>query len=152
MARLIGMMTYKRETTLQAVQGLNVEELDLIPDGHANSAGMLLAHTAAMERIYQVISDGHADPDSALEAHHWPGLNLGEQGHAKLRGRPLRHDLEELNRVRTGTLELLAARDDAWPDEPLPFWGDMRNWHLMWFHVFDLASHESQKPVPPLFC
>ncbi|GAA5440553.1 hypothetical protein ACFQDE_13365 [Deinococcus caeni] len=48
-ARLIGMMTYTRETTLEAVQGWTPEELDLIPDGHANSAGMLLAHMAAVE-------------------------------------------------------------------------------------------------------
>ncbi|GAA0503632.1 hypothetical protein GCM10008937_08930 [Deinococcus depolymerans] len=144
-ARLIGMMTYTRETTLEAVQGWTIKELDLIPDGHANSAGMLLAHMAAVERIYQLISDGHPHPDSALEAHHWPGLNLGQQGRAELRGRPLRHYLEELARVRAGTLELLAARDDAWLDEPLPLWGGTGNRHFMWFHVFeDELSHRGQ--------
>ncbi|MCD0157222.1 DinB family protein [Deinococcus sp. 6GRE01] len=144
-ARLIGMMTYTRETTLEAVQGWTPEELDLIPDGHANSAGMLLAHMAAVERIYQLISDGHPDPDGALEAHHWPGLNLGQQGRAEIRGRPLRHYLEALAQVRAGTLALLAARDDAWLDEPLPLWGDTGNRHFMWFHVFeDEINHRGQ--------
>ncbi|GGM40309.1 hypothetical protein GCM10008956_15970 [Deinococcus arenae] len=144
-ARLLGMMAYTRETTLEAVQGFTVEELDLIPDGHANSAGMLLAHMAAVERIYQLISADHPDPDSALEAHYWPGLNLGEQGRAEIRGRPLRHYLEELARVRAGTLELLAARDDAWLDESLPFWGGTGNRHFMWFHVFeDEINHRGQ--------
>ncbi len=147
-ARLIGMMTYTRETTLEAVQGWTPEELDLIPDGHANSAGMLLAHMAAVERIYQLISDGHPDPDGALEAHHWPGLNLGQQGRNEIRGRPLRHYLEALAQVRAGTLALLAARDDAWLDEPLPLWGDTGNRHFMWFHVFDLASHRPQENTP----
>ncbi|WP_052751003.1 DinB family protein [Deinococcus soli (ex Cha et al. 2016)] len=144
-ARLLGMMAYTRETTLEAVQGFTVEELDLIPDGHANSAGMLLAHMAAVERIYQLISDDHPDPDGALEAHYWPGLNLGEQGRAEIRGRPLRHYLEELALVRAGTLELLGARDDAWLDEPLPFWGGTGNRHFMWFHVFeDEINHRGQ--------
>ncbi|WP_119674079.1 DUF664 domain-containing protein [Deinococcus sp. RM] len=144
-ARLVGMMTYTRETTLEAVQGWTTEELDLIPDGHANSAGMLLAHMAAVERIYQLISDGHPDPDSALEAQYLPGLNLGEQSRAELRGRPLRHYLEQLARVRAGTLELLGSRDDAWLDEPLPFWGGTGNRHFMWFHVFeDEINHRGQ--------
>jgi hypothetical protein len=46
------MMTYVRRTTLQAVEGLNVAQLDYLvrPDG--NTIGMLLAHMAAVEDEY----------------------------------------------------------------------------------------------------
>ncbi|GHF34846.1 putative damage-inducible protein DinB [Deinococcus metalli] len=144
-ARLVGMMEYGRETTLQAVQGMSVEELDLIPPEFGNSAGMLLEHFAAVERIYQLISEGHPNPDEALEAKWWPGLDLGERGRADIRGRPLRHYLTQLAEVRAQTLRLFAAHDDVWLDEPLPFWGSTGNRHFMWFHVFeDELNHRGQ--------
>lgn len=66
----------------------------------------------------------------------------------EIRGRALRHYLEELARVRAGTLELLGSRDDAWLDEPLPFWGSTGNRHFMWFHVFNLSSLEPHEKRP----
>lgn len=144
-SRLVGMMDYARATTLQAVQGMSVEELDLIPPEFGNSAGMLLEHFAAVERIYQLISTDHPDPDAALEARWWPGLNLGEQGREAIRGRPLGQYLMQLREVRAETLRLFAAKDDAWLDEPLPFWGTTGNRHFMWFHVLeDEVNHRGQ--------
>ncbi|WP_412028507.1 DUF664 domain-containing protein [Deinococcus yunweiensis] len=144
-SRLVGMMDYARATTLQAVQGMSVEELDLVPPEFGNSAGMLLEHFAAVERIYQLISTDHPDPDGALEAQWWPGLELGERGREVIRGRPLRHYLTQLADVRAQTLRLFAEKDDAWLDEPLPFWGSTGNRHFMWFHVFeDEINHRGQ--------
>lgn len=144
-ARLIGMMDYTRQTTLEAVQGLGVEELDFIPQGFGNSIGMLLEHFAAVERIYQLISTDHPDPDGALEAHWWPGLDLGARGREAIRGRPLRHYLRQLREVRTETLRLLGQHDDAWLEHPVPLWGGVGNRHFMWFHVFeDELSHRGQ--------
>lgn len=144
-SRVIGMMEYARFTTLQAVQGLSVEELDSIPPEFGNSAGMLLEHFAAVERIYQLISEGHPNPDEALEANWWPGLDLGAKGRGAIRGHPLRHYLTQLAAVRAETLRLFATHDDAWLDEPLPFWGSTGNRHFMWFHVMeDEVNHRGQ--------
>jgi Protein of unknown function (DUF664) len=52
--RLVGMLTYARSTTLSAVDGLSVAELDHLHDDRSNSIGALLAHIAAVERSYQV--------------------------------------------------------------------------------------------------
>ncbi|WP_165795187.1 DUF664 domain-containing protein [Deinococcus koreensis] len=156
-SRLVGMMDYARATTLQAVQGLSVEELDTIPPGFGNSAGMLLEHFAAVEVYYQHASfDVPAYPETLIDPRWLPGLDLGELGRETIRGRPLRHYLTQLAQVRAETLRLFAQRDDAWLDEPLPFWGSTGNRHFMWFHVFeDEINHRGQirlihKSIPRL--
>ena len=53
-ARLVSMMNYVRGTTLQAVAGLGVDELDYLHDPQSNSIGALLSHIAAAEVGYQV--------------------------------------------------------------------------------------------------
>lgn len=86
-ARLVGMMNYTRQTTLQAVQGLTTEELDLRPEGHGNSVGMLLEHFCAIEIYYQAFTFGtHADPEDALGERWQAGMNLGRLGREKIRG------------------------------------------------------------------
>lgn len=52
-ARLVSMMNYVRSTTLQAVAGLGVDELDYLHDPQSNSIGALLSHIAAAEVGYQ---------------------------------------------------------------------------------------------------
>ena len=44
------MLTYARSTTLAAVEGLTLAELDNLHDPESNSIGALLAHIAAVER------------------------------------------------------------------------------------------------------
>jgi hypothetical protein len=46
------MMNYRRSTTLQAVAGLGVDELDYLQDSQSNSIGALLSHIAAAEVGY----------------------------------------------------------------------------------------------------
>lgn len=48
-SKLVSMMNYARYTTMQAVEGLTIEELDYLYDEEANSIGMLLYHMAAIE-------------------------------------------------------------------------------------------------------
>ncbi|THF85853.1 DUF664 domain-containing protein [Deinococcus sp. KSM4-11] len=145
-ARLVGMMEYARATTLQAVQGLSVEELDLIPPEFGNSAGMLLEHFAAVEAYYQHATFDHpADPETLLDPRWLPGLDLGTRGREAIRGRPLRHYLTQLAEVRAETLRRFAVHDDAWLDEPLALWSTTGNRHFMWFHVFeDELNHRGQ--------
>src|SRR5712691_8840476 len=51
--RLVSMMNYVRSTTLSAVAGLGVSELDYLHDPQSNSIGALLSHIAAAEVGYQ---------------------------------------------------------------------------------------------------
>ena len=51
--RLVSMMNYARYTTLSAVEGLEVVELDYLHDPQSNSIGALLSHIAAAEVGYQ---------------------------------------------------------------------------------------------------
>ena len=46
--RLVSMMHYVRSTTLAAVAGLGIEELDYLHDPQSNSIGALLLHIAAI--------------------------------------------------------------------------------------------------------
>ena len=51
--RLVGILQYARHTTLAAVDGLGMADLDHLHDESSNSIGALLAHIAAVERGYQ---------------------------------------------------------------------------------------------------
>ena len=142
--RLVGMLTYARSTTLAAVEGLTIAQLDHLHDAASNSIGALLAHIAAVERSYQVLTfEGRLL--SPEESERWStALKLGENGRRQLRGNPLEHYLEELTTARRVTLEALGTRDDAWLERsvsPAP----RINAHWAWFHVAeDEINHRGQ--------
>ena len=145
-ARLVSMMRYVRETTLDAVEGLSVEQLDDLHDAESNSIGGLLAHVAAVEEWYQsaTLFGRELQPEDMGE---WgAALDLGERARREIRGRPLDDYLARLADVRARTLAELAARDDAWLEETAPFWGGRpANNHFKWFHVFeDELNHRGQ--------
>jgi len=138
------MLSYARSTTLAAVEGLTIAELDYLHDAKSNSIGALLAHIASVERSYQVLTFEERLL-SPQENELWStALKLGANGRRSLRGCPLEHYLEELTAVRRVTLETLAARDDAWLERtvgPAP----KINAHWAWFHVAeDEINHRGQ--------
>jgi uncharacterized damage-inducible protein DinB len=142
--RLIGMLTYARSTTLVAVEGLTLVQLDHLYDANSNSIGALLAHMAAVERSYQVLTFEERLL-SPQENERWSAaLKLGANGRDSLRGYPLESYLEDLASVRRDTLEALATRDDAWLERslgPAP----KLNAHWVWFHVAeDEINHRGQ--------
>jgi uncharacterized damage-inducible protein DinB len=142
--RLVGMLTYVRSTTLAAVDGITLAELDHLHDGESNSIGALLAHMAAVERSYQILTFEERLL-SPQETELWStALKLGADARRSLRGYPLEHYLEELSAVRRGTLDALLARDDAWLERsvaPAP----RINAHWAWFHVAeDETNHRGQ--------
>ena len=102
------------------------------------SIGALLAHIAVTERSYQVLTFEERLL-STDENERWStALKLGKRGRDSLRGYPLEHYLEQLAAIRRDTLDMLAARDDAWLERtvvPAP----KLNAHWVWFHV---AEHE----------
>jgi uncharacterized damage-inducible protein DinB len=142
--RLVGMLTYARATTLRAVDGLTLAELDHLHDDRSNSIGALLAHFAAVERAYQVLTFEERALSQEEGSRLASALNLGADGRRDLRGQPLGHYLEQLASVRQSTLEALAARDDAWLDRSVILAPRM-NAHWAWFHVAeDEINHRGQ--------
>jgi hypothetical protein len=54
--RLVGILLYARHTTLAAIDGMSMAELDHLHDDSSNSIGALLAHIAVVERAYHVLT------------------------------------------------------------------------------------------------
>jgi uncharacterized damage-inducible protein DinB len=141
--RLVCMLSYARSTTLAAVDGLALPDLDHLHDAGSNSIGALLAHMAAVERSYQVLTfEGRLL--SPEEQGRWStALKLDAAGRRALRGNPLAQYLDELA-ARRDTLEALAGRDDDWLEravDPAP----AINAHWAWFHVAeDEINHRGQ--------
>ncbi|MFL5563299.1 MAG: DUF664 domain-containing protein [Gemmatimonadaceae bacterium] len=142
--RLVCMLDYARSTTLAAVDGLTVAELDHLHDAESNSIGALLAHITAVERAYRVLTI----EQRLLSPHEqelWStALQLGAEGRQALRGNPLEHYLEELASARRDTLAALAGRDDDWLEQPVAL-APKINAHWGWFHVAeDEINHRGQ--------
>lgn len=142
--RLVGMMTYARHTLVAAVDGLSRAQLDHLHDPASNTIGALLAHSAAVERWYQLLTFESRRPSAAEESAWAAALDLGDAGRRELRGRDLSAYLDDLARTRERTLAALAERDDAWLEAPLAAAPEM-NAHWAWFHVAeDEVGHRGQ--------
>jgi uncharacterized damage-inducible protein DinB len=142
--RLVAMLTYARSTTLAAVEGLTIAEIDRLHDPESNSIGALLAHITAVERSYQILTFDERMLSPEENELLSTALKLGANGRRALRGEPLEHYLEELTAVRRVTLEMLAARDDDWLERTVPPIPKI-NAHWAWFHVGeDEINHRGQ--------
>jgi len=142
--RLVGMLSYARLTLLGAVDGLSLEELDHLHDAKSNTIGALLAHAAAVERGYQILTFEERKPSASEEDPWLAALDLGEEGRRQLRGRGLQSYVDELTQTRQITLAGLAERDDDWLERPLVAAPEM-NAHWAWFHVAeDEIKHRGQ--------
>jgi uncharacterized damage-inducible protein DinB len=140
----VGILLYARQTTLTAVEGLTIADLDHLQDDASNSIGALLAHFAAVERGYQHIVFDERPPTAEETAALEPALTLGAEARRLLRGRSLEHYVHELAEARRITLAGLASRDDEWLEQSLRAAPAM-NAHWAWFHVAeDEISHRGQ--------
>src|SRR5215813_3776080 len=136
-SRLVSMMNYVRHTTLSAVAGLEVDELDYLHDPQSNSIGALLSHIAAAEVGYQAATF-YARDLNGEERHEWgAALDLGERARHEIRGHGLDYYLSRLEQVRIKTLAELGRREDQWLEEQTSFGsGQSVNNYFKWFHVF----------------
>jgi uncharacterized damage-inducible protein DinB len=134
--RLVSMMNYARHTTLSAVTGLGVDELDYLHDPQSNSIGALLLHIAAAEVGYQAATLYARDLNEE-ERHEWgAALDLGERARREIRGHELGYYLSRLGQVRARTLAELGRREDRWLEEEMSSGGGRRvNNYFKWFHV-----------------
>ena len=144
--RLVSMMRYARWTTLRAVDGLTMRQLDHLYDERSNSIGALLAHIASVEMAYQRVTfDGRGLSLPEHEAELTAAVQLGDRARAEIRGQPLEHYVAILEAVRAFTLDELARKDDAWLDEASSWNGRKVNNYFKWFHVFeDELNHRGQ--------
>lgn len=142
--RLVAMMSYARHTTLAAVEGLTREQLDHLHDERSNSIGALLAHVAAVERGYQLVTFEEREPTAAEHEAWSAALKLGDKGRREIRGHELPFYVDELRQTREATLAALAARNDAWLEAPLRI-APALNAHWAWFHAAeDEINHRGQ--------
>jgi uncharacterized damage-inducible protein DinB len=138
--RLVSMMNYVRSTTLSAVAGSGLGELDYQHDSRSNSIGALLSHIAATEVGYQVATfDGRGLNEE--ERSEWSAaVELGEKARREINGHDLEYYLGRLEQVRARTLAELARREDGWLETRATMSGGQEvNNHFKWFHVL---SHE----------
>src|SRR5450432_1614742 len=95
-ARLVSMMNYVRSTTISAVEGLGVPELDYLHDAQSNSIGSLLLHIAAAEVGYQAATFHKRDMNNE-EKHVWDAaLSLGDKARHEIKGEELDYYLSKL--------------------------------------------------------
>ena len=135
--RLVSMLNYVRSTTLSAVAGLGVGELDYLPDAQSNSIGTLLLHIAAAEAGYQAATFYGRGLDEEEKQAWGAALDLGERARREIRGHELDYYVNRLEHVRGKTLAELGRRTDEWLDD----WtssgsGQKVNNYFKWFHVF----------------
>jgi len=142
--RLVAMLDYARETTLAAVNGLTRAQLDHLHDARSNTIGALLAHIAAVERGYQLVTFDEREPSVSETAEWSAALKLGDRGRREIQGHDLQFYIDDLRRTREVTLAALAQRDDAWLEAPLRIAPGL-NAHWSWFHVAeDEINHRGQ--------
>ncbi len=138
--RLVSMMNYVRHTTLSAVEGLTVNELDYLNDAESNSLGSQLFHIAAAEAGYQIVTFDKRELNEEEKQEGGTALALREKARQEINGHALDYYLNKLEKVRTKTLAGLAIRDDQWLDEKTAFGSENHvNNYFKWFYVF---THE----------
>ena len=143
--RLVGMMKYVRATTLQAVRNLTQAQLDHVQDENSNSIGALLAHIAAVEVAYQVLTFERRDLNEKENAQWGAALDLGDIARRDINGHSLEHYTRVLEHVREETFIEFAKRNDDWLYEQSAWGPGVANNYFMWFHVFeDELSHRGQ--------
>jgi uncharacterized damage-inducible protein DinB len=135
--RLVSMMNYVRSTTVSAVAGLGIDELDYLHDSQSNSIGALLSHIAAAEVGYQVATFNDRDLNEAERDEWGAALDLGERARREIRGYELNYYLGSLEQVRAKTLAEFGRRDDPWLEGHTTMSSGQRvNNYFKWFHVF----------------
>lgn len=140
---LVSMLNYNRQTIINAVKSLSMEELDYLHDAKANTIGALVMHLGATERYYQVNSfDGKQEFGAEDEKFWGSAMNLGDQGRKNIKGKEVKYYLDLLAEVRQKTLNEFKKKDDKWLMAIDPEWSKQNslNTYWKWFHV---CEHES---------
>ncbi len=140
---LVSMLNYNRQTIIDIVKSLTMEQLDYLHDPKSNTIGALILHLGATEKIYQINTfEGRQDFNEAEKEIWEVPMNLGEEGRKQIKGQEVDYYLDMISEVRQKTLEELKRKDDKWLMAIDPVWSKERplNTYWKWFHV---CEHES---------
>src|SRR5262245_25710106 len=138
--RLVSMLSYVRSTTVSAVAGLGLNELDYLHDPQSNSIGALLSHIAAAEVGYQAATFDDRELNEEEKQEWGAAVELGERARREIKGHELTYYLGRLEVVRARTLAELGRRDDeSLESRTTTRSGQPVNNYFKWFHVL---SHE----------
>ena len=120
-SRLICMMNYARQVTLQSVKGLTVEELDYLHDKESNSIGALLLHIASTDFFFQKLSFEERELTEEEDKKWEAASYLGNAGREKIKGNDLKYYIDILNDERSRIYELLKNKDEDWLEKRVPY-------------------------------
>ena len=110
-------------------------------------------HLAATEAYYQVLTFENRVFNEEEKKKWGVALGLGEDARTLYKDKPISYYLEEFDKVRARTKELLATVDDDWLQKDNL--GEGVNNYYAWFHVMEhQSSHLGQilflkKRIPP---
>src|SRR5688572_28670762 len=140
---LVSMLNYNRQTIVNAVKALSMEQLDYLHDPKANTIGALILHLGATDKFYQINTfEGRQEFNEAEKKIWQVPMSLGDEGREKIKGHDVKYYLDMVNEVRQKTIEELKKKDDKWLLAIDPAWSKERplNTYWKWFHV---CEHES---------
>ncbi len=140
---LVSMLNYNRQTIIDTVKALTMDQLDHLHDPISNSIGALILYLGATDKIYQINTFEGRQEFNETEKKIWEvPMNLGEEGRKHIKGKEVKYYLDIINEVRQKTIEELKKRDDNWLLAVDPAWSKERplNTYWKWFHV---CEHES---------
>ena len=140
---LVSMLNYNRQTIINTVQSLSMEELDYLHDANSNTIGALILHLGAVDKYYQINTFEGRQEFNEEEKKIWDvPMNLGEEGRQQIKGHKVDYYLDMIREVREKTIKELKKRDDKWLLAVDPEWSQEQplNTYWKWFHV---CEHES---------
>lgn len=150
---MVSILDNLKERAVIQTQDLTEYQSDHLHDKDANSIGALIMHLAAAEVYYQVLTF-ESRTFNEEEKKKWSiALNLGEEARELYKDKPIAYYIEEFDKVRARTKELLATVDDNWLQKDIL--GEGVNNYYAWFHVMERqSSHLGQilflkKRIPP---
>ena len=135
-----------RSKTVEWLQDLTTYQLDFLYDATANSIGALLLHLCALEVAVQEYSFQGIDLENPAWRQKWGvAMYLGDEARRQIRGRPLNYYLDQLESVRTETLDQLRHYNDDWLWREAGWGNRMVNHYWMWYHVYeDEINHRGE--------
>lgn len=145
---LASMLNYNRETVVNMVKSMTMEDLDHLHDANANTIGALVLHLGATEKYYQINTFEGRQAFNAEEKKTWnAAMSLGEEGRKVIKGQDVTYYLDIIKEVRHKTLEEFKKKDDQWLLAVDPEWSkeEPLNTYWKWFHVCEHeANHRGQ--------
>jgi uncharacterized damage-inducible protein DinB len=145
---LVSMLNYNRQTVINSVKSLRMEQVDHLHDAKANTIAALVMHLGAVDKFYQINTFEGRQEFNDGEKKIWEApMSLGDKGRKNIKGQEIKYYLDMIAEVRQKTLEEFKKKDDAWLLAIDPEWSKQRplNTYWKWFHVCEHeANHRGQ--------